>query len=241
VPKRRSNAPAIALLLLLAAAIATVSFLLGRQSAREPVVDVEVPVVRGEDLSTATNVLQELGLRTVLAPPVYDDQIPRNAVISSNPPAGTTMPSDGVVTVTYSNGPEPLVVPPLAGQPEESARDALGQVGLTAGLRVEEPSDQVPSGAVVRTEPAAGTEVSPAATVTLVVSSGPPPVVLPRVIGLAQNEAEAQLGRDGLRVEVERQAHSSVPQGRVIDQTPAPGTVAQPGSAVVLVVSTGPS
>lgn len=224
----------LGLLVLLAGA-----FLLGRLSGREPVVEVQIPVVRGEDLSTATNALQELGLRTVLAPAVYDSQIPRNAVISSNPPAGATVQSGSVATVTYSNGPEPVTVPPLVGQPEETARDALEQVGLAPGLRAEEPSAQVAAGSVVRLEPAAGSDVAPFTTVTLVISAGAPPVVLPRVIGLEEDEAQSQLTVSGLEVEIERQADADVPEGRVIDQSPASGTIASPGTAVVLTVSTG--
>jgi beta-lactam-binding protein with PASTA domain len=198
---------------------------------------VTIPVVRGQELATANNVMQELGLRTVLAPPVFDAQIQTNQVVGTTPPAGTGIRVGEVVTISFSSGPEPVSIPPLAGQPEDSARTGLSQVGLTPGLRVAEASAEVPAGSVIRSEPEVGTDVAPGTPVTLVVSSGPPPVVLPRVIGLTQSEAEGQLTEVGLEVEVEtRSAASANEQGRVVEQSPAAGTVADPGATVTLTV-----
>lgn len=222
-----------------AAAIATVAYAVGLAAGADTR-GLEVPVVRGQDLATANNVMQQRGLQTVLAPPVFDDQIGVNDVVGTNPPAGTTVRAGDVITIEFSSGPEPVPVPPLAGQPEDGARNGLSQVGLTPGLRVAEASAETPAGSVVRTEPEVGTDVAPGTPITLVVSSGPPPVVLPRVIGLTESEAEEQLTEQGLEVEIETQpAASAAEQGRVVDQSPVPGTVADPGGTVTLTVGSG--
>jgi len=195
---------------------------------------VTVPTLRGQDLATANSVLQELGLRTVIAAPASDAEVPQGAVVGTLPPAGTAVREGDVVTLTASAGPEPVSVPAVVGRPEAAARAALLAAGLAAGLRVEEPDPDVPAGSVLRTEPSAGSQADPGDSVALVVSSGPPPVVLPRVIGLQVAEAGERLEEAGLRTEV--QSVTSGPPGQVMDQTPEPGTVVEPGGTVVLVV-----
>lgn len=63
--------------------------------------------------------------------------------------------------------------------------------------------------------------------------------VVPDVIGLQVEEAEARVRAAGLEPEVER-APSGEPRGIVFDQQPEAGTGVAPGSAVILVVSRGP-
>jgi eukaryotic-like serine/threonine-protein kinase len=230
--------PALVLALVIAgAAIGIGAFAAGR-AVGTTVREVQIPVMRGQDLSTANNVMQSLGLQTVLAPPVFDNQIQVNSVVGTSPPAGTNIRLGEVVTITYSNGAEPVGVPPLAGQPEPSARTALGQVGLTPGLRLTEASREVPAGSVIRTEPEVGANVPPNSPITLVVSSGPPPVVIPRVIGLTEQEARNQLDEAGLEPEVTtRAAQADAEVGRVVEQTPEAGTVADPGASVSITVA----
>jgi serine/threonine-protein kinase len=215
--------------LLVAVAVAAGIALAGGTGSEE----VVVPAVRGQDLATANNVLQGLGLRTIIAAPIADAEVPEGGVVGTVPPAGTSLRTGEFVTLTASTGPEPIAVPAVVGLPESAARAALQEAGLTPGARVAEPNDDVPAGEVLRAEPAPGTLVDAAGTVTLVVSSGPEPVVLPRVIGLTADEARRQLEQLGLTVETTAVAGDA---GRVVDQVPDPGVSVQRGDSVVLVV-----
>lgn len=70
---------------------------------------------------------------------------------------------------------------------------------------------------------------------------GPPPVALPKVVGLPLAEAKSRLAAVGLDPVVAGTAPSTVlGKGRVLSETPAPGTRMKPGSLVTLVVSSGP-
>ena len=74
------------------------------------------------------------------------------------------------------------------------------------------------------------------------VSSGPAPVVVPSVVGLAQSGAATALNNAGLTVgSITQQTNSTVPAGTVISQNPTAGASVAPGSAVDLVVSSGPA
>jgi beta-lactam-binding protein with PASTA domain len=74
-----------------------------------------------------------------------------------------------------------------------------------------------------------------------VVSSGPRPVTVPDVVGKAQGDAQEALAVVPLTVgQVTPQASETVPEGSVISTAPEAGKEVDSGSAVDLVVSTGP-
>jgi beta-lactam-binding protein with PASTA domain len=82
----------------------------------------------------------------------------------------------------------------------------------------------------------------PGSAIALTLSSGPAPVTVPDVTGLAQAAAESAIVGAGLTVGATSTANSAtVPSGDVIDQSPLGGTLAAPGSAVAITVSLGPA
>jgi serine/threonine-protein kinase len=66
-----------------------------------------------------------------------------------------------------------------------------------------------------------------------------PTVEVPQVVGLQEEEATARLEREGFQVRVETR-FSERRQGRVLEQDPAGGEVADQGSTVTITVSRGP-
>src|SRR5262245_1948516 len=98
----------------------------------------------------------------------------------------------------------------------------------------------VPSGSVISQNPAAGTQGATGSAVALVVSSGPPQVAVPNVVGLTQAAATSAITGANLVVGTVTTASSTtVPSGSVISQNPTAGTQIAIGSAVALVVSSG--
>jgi len=95
-------------------------------------------------------------------------------------------------------------------------------------------SDTVPSGTVISQNPISGASVTAGSAVNLMVSSGPALVIVPGVVGQVQSAAEAVLTGAGLTV-------GTVPSGTVISQNPISGASVTAGSAVNLVVSSGPA
>ncbi len=66
-------------------------------------------------------------------------------------------------------------------------------------------------------------------------------VAVPDVRGLSVTGAETQVGPLGLRVEVARdRAHPTIPEGLILDQSPAPDAGIRSGRIVRVVVSSGP-
>ena len=131
-----------------------------------------------------------------------------------------------------------VAVPPLADLTRQGATARIEAADLTAAFRIES-SETVANGRVVRSDPATGDRVLRGRTVTVVLSSGPPPVPVPSVVGTPQADAEAQLTRAGLAAQVAGQPSDEVERGLVLSQRPDSGTLRR-GGTVQLVVSTGP-
>ena len=94
-------------------------------------------------------------------------------------------------------------------------------------------------GAVVSTDPAAGTRLRPDATVALVVSKGVELLAVPDVTGQTQAEAEKAISAAGLQARATQVFSDTVASGRVISQDPKAGRAPR-GSTIELQVSKGP-
>ena len=88
-------------------------------------------------------------------------------------------------------------VPDLAGLDEGSATNAVTEFGWRVET-IEEFSEEREAGQVVRTEPVAGKKLESGDVLTLVISSGPPPVPLPDLSGIESTDAVTFLANAGL-------------------------------------------
>ncbi|MFD1828943.1 Stk1 family PASTA domain-containing Ser/Thr kinase [Streptomyces desertarenae] len=89
---------------------------------------------------------------------------------------------------------------------------------------------------VCRTEPGEGQEVDEGSTITLIMSKGPSEVEVPDVVGDSADDAEQALQKAGF--EVKREIEVSDRQaGSVLEQDPAGGGKAKPGSTVTITVA----
>jgi hypothetical protein len=140
-------------------------------------------------------------------------------------------------------------VPGVVGLTEPAATTAITAAGLTMGTVTVQSSGTVAAGLVISQYPAANTWVSPFTEVDLVVSDGPAcksagkcaDSFVPDVVGLTQSAAGAVLTGTGFILgTVTQQCNPGMAAGLVISQNPAAGTQAAGGSAVTLMISTGP-
>ncbi len=142
-----------------------------------------------------------------------------------------------------SSPPPTVLVPNVVGQTQAAATSAITSAGLTVGAVTQQSSSTVASGNVISESPAAGTSVTSASAVNLVVSSGAPPptqVAVPNVVGQTQAAATSAITSAGLTAgTVTMQSSTTVASGSVISESPAAGTSVASASAVNLVVSSG--
>ncbi len=128
----------------------------------------------------------------------YDEDAAEGTVIG----AGVIeAPRGDAVDLIVSDGPEPRIVPDgLTGGSFDQAASALTAIQLVA-TQVDEFSDTVAAGVVIRTEPGAGGEAERDSVVNVVVSAGPPIVTMPDLAGVSVSDATAQLAAIGLAVD----------------------------------------
>ncbi len=196
---------------------------------------VEIADVVGNTFDDAKGVLEQQGfeVRRIDQP---SSDAPAGEVLAQSPGAGEQRPKGATVTLRVSTGPEPVKVPPLVGEDEDTARADLEDAGLV--IDVERRNDEdVPAGTVIATDPAGGTEVPPGSTVVVVISDGPARETVPDVREQTIEDAVATLDALGFDVQQE-EATTDDPtlDGIVADQDPPPRTEIPVGATVTLTV-----
>jgi len=231
------------------------------------VAPVIVPDVTGLSIAVAESTLQNLGLgytlayvttsttttsstpsstlaggttttstTTTLVPGATTPQ--PNTVLKQTPIGGTSVKKGSTITLTVLAPNSTYPVPSLQGQSAGQAAAALGQLGLTvAPSNGTTCSNSVPMGDVVKTSPAAGTNVASGATITLITSTGVCQIVVPNVISQITTDAIGVLQKSGLTAVVTAASPAACTNGTigtVEAQSLAPGSFAPYNSQIII-------
>jgi eukaryotic-like serine/threonine-protein kinase len=128
-------------------------------------------------------------------------------------------------------------VPNVQGKTPGQAKTALENAGFVHASR-EDFSASVPSGTVIGSEPAGGTEAPKGSTITAVVSKGPRPFPMPDLVGMARGAAKEKARSLGLVIRNEYPVPGSgKPKGTVQGQNPVAGTNVRKGTGIDLYYS----
>ena len=131
-----------------------------------------------------------------------------------------------------------VAVPDVVGLQVAEAVPRIEDEGFRTDIR-EEASDR-PVGEVFQQTPEGNTRAEEGSTVVLRVSSGLGEVEVPDVVGRTRAAAESLLRTEQFVPDVREQPDPDRPAGEVISQNPPGGSMAEKGSVVELLVSSGP-
>ena len=146
----------------------------------------------------------------------------------------TNLPVDG-------GAPTLVEIPDLTGSEQAQALEDLQSLGFKVGIE-NSAHPNVPSGAVIRTQPTANTVTNPDTLVTIIVSVGPEAFPIPYIVDLETERAIYVIEESGFNVGQQLEVNDdNIPRGFIISQNPIAGTKMSPGSNVDLVISAGPS
>jgi serine/threonine-protein kinase len=244
--ERRRRRRWILLAILAAGVAALVAFALTRSSHNPAAAcktadsgGVSVPDAIGKNSGDATRLLDNNGFDANFHS--VPSGAPENQVVEQDPiptdRGGGKVEQGCLVTLNVSSGPAVVAVPVVANLNEADATKRLQSAGFTVNSQ-QQFSKTVPRGLVIGTSPPAGTQLSTAQAVNLLISRGTNTVTIPNVVGLDDQAALAALGNAGLSgTEVQRD--STEPQGKVLSQSPAAGKQVARGSQVTIFASTG--
>ncbi len=189
-----------------------------------------VPAVTNKGLEEARAALEADGL-AVDVRHEYSDTIRRGQVIDQNPSAGQRIQFGSKVTVTVSDGRQPIEVPNVVGKPSADAQSVL--VAQKFDVTTDrEYSASVDAGDVISQNPQGGTVVAVGSKVHLVISLGPKTFPMPSVIGLPSGGATSKLEAMGLDVRLIQIPGST--GDTVVGQTPVGDATVEQGQTVTI-------
>ena len=133
--------------------------------------------------------------------------------------------------------PSSFAMPSVTGALLEDGTRVLIDAGLQVNPPIITTDPTFPEGAIVLTEPAAGTTVQRGQPVTVYYNQVFTPFALDDVTGKTQEEAVALLQGQGLVVTVITEENAAVEPGKVIRTDPAAGAQVKQGDPITIVVS----
>lgn len=134
-----------------------------------------------------------------------------------------------------------VTVPSVVELELEQAREELYAVGLRCDVEVEEYSDAVAEGHILRQSPKGGVKVKKGRHIDAVVSKGPEIAPIPKVSGLSEAQAKRELRKHGFSIGDVRRAYSDeVNKDLTVKVSPAEGTTVSKEMPIQVVISDGP-
>ena len=200
----------------------------------------QLPNYVGRELSAVIEDVTDRDL-TYTVVEEQNDQFQDGVVHRTDPGAGTVMPEGERVQLFVNPTNDTAVVPDVSGMTVEEARQALDAAGFRVIEEVVEASDDVATGRVIRTDPAAGEEAGVQDRITLVVAGAAPStteagVEVPFVIGSSEAAARQAITDAGFEVDV---VYIDRPAGdpyddEVMDQNPRVPARLEEGDTVTI-------
>ncbi len=192
---------------------------------------VRVPQLVGLTLADAEHDLQQAHLVLILPSTVATPSLAAR-IASQQPAAGTVVAPGSRVSVALAlPAPKPIAAPNLVGHTVAEAQAIVARMAFR--LAVRNPTGAGDGARIDRQEPLAGSPLRPRAMIAVWVA--PPPVVVPKVVGLAVARAQLVVREANLRLSVPEADLATV----IATQSPAAGTRV-PAQTVVTVTLAPP-
>jgi beta-lactam-binding protein with PASTA domain len=177
----------------------------------------QVPNLAGASQTDAATKLRAAGLK--VGEVAYEESTTAapDTILRTEPAANRKVKPGTRVKIWLAQAPAPpaarrLALPDVTNKSSDDAIDGLTAAGLTPGEVTYEPSSPVGEGLVIRTEPAANTQVPKGTVVKIVVATKPgqqpptaQPCTVPDLAHKAREYAESELGKAKIRYEIKQE------------------------------------
>lgn len=201
-----------------------------------------VPDVTGKSYDEAIDLLKEAELSS-RKEEKSSDVVPENYIIEQSVDANEEVDKNTVVVLTVSTGVETNTLRDVTGLTVDQADTILKNDQELKVVHEYEYSDSVEENLVIRTSPAAGTDVKKGDTITVYISKGKETkyVKVPDLRNYTQSQAEDILKSKGLvKGKVSTNYSDDYAQGVVMAQSYSPDTEVAEGTTIDFTVSLGP-
>jgi len=219
-------------------AAGTVSGLIVMQVALRGSVDAVTPSVEGDEVVNALEKVTKAGLNLKIISLEYDDDKPRNVIITQIPKAGTSMKHGRDVRVVISRGPREFDMPDLTDLSLRQGTNSLQEKGISLAAVSKAHSD-TEEGKIISQYPPAGSHVTDLSQVELLVSLGdrPKTVMMPDFTGMQIEQAKKDIVKAGFAIKnvvYENRAEGTA--GMLVSHSPPPGMPVEAGAEITLAV-----
>jgi beta-lactam-binding protein with PASTA domain len=216
--------------------------------------EVQVPDLKGMTVPDARSETAGLGLSLDVDNRYYSGDVAAGHILSQSPEPGTVVRREWKVRVAESLGPQKVDVPDMVGKEERVAALSLRRAGLELETTVRLAYAGSAEGTVLAQDPPAHAQGISRPSINLLVAGpndeAPDGYVMPDLVGLLVESAQAQLTRVGIKstttsvdVAVPPVASGDAPPrmpvkpGAVLAQTPMAGSRVDQGTVVKLAVA----
>ena len=235
--KKKTNFFVLALIVLL---VLTATLVLAQRLA--PPSELAVPDFRGMTIEEAEREAAHYELTIVEMGSEFSDTYEEGEICAQSPDIGSNVAPGDTISVVLSRGSEQSTVPDVRGQSLDEATERLEQEHLGVGSVTESYSDTVAAGDVISQGIEPNTKVERDTAVNLEISLGAyPTTTVPDLRGEDLDSARSMLSEANLSEGSITYQSDDSESGTVISQGYDPGTEVNEGTAVNLVVSSGPS
>lgn len=200
--------------------------------------DVQIPNLAGLTEMQVQEQLKGTKLTYEILQEEYSSEYEAGQVISQDPAYRNhyTVKENTKIGLVMSKGVEVTQVPKIVGKKYEEAVEELNKAKLKPE-KVEETSDKVEEGYVIKQEPEENTEINAGETVKVYVSIGTGLEQIPVTSVIGKTEEEAKKVFEKLKVEVVYEEDTSKSDGVVLKQSINVGEVVEEGTTITLTVN----
>ena len=192
-----------------------------------------IPSLKGLTPEAAQAALKKLPLVLGVSSEVFNRDIPKGFVITSDPVAGTEVKRDASISLVISKGVETVALSSYAGKSGEQALNELTDLGFNVESTYAF-DENILSGAVISQTPN-GVDAAPKGSkVVLIISKGSQYVFIPNVFSIEQVKAIKALQDLGLKVTVKKLGSKKTK--KVTNISPKVGSKVKRGSTVTITV-----
>ncbi|HLK39193.1 MAG TPA: PASTA domain-containing protein [Polyangiaceae bacterium] len=155
-------------------------------------------------------------------------------VIRQSVGAGHHVPLDSAVSIVVAD--ELPKVPSVMSLPLADAIKKLEGAGYSVQVGTAVADAKIPEGVVLSQLPKADVAYAKAGIIVVQASAGPGDVELPKLLGMGVTAAKTKVEELGLKAVIRWVAMAETPTNVILNQSPAAGQKAKPGSEVQLTV-----
>ena len=201
---------------------------------------VQIPNLVGKTETEVQEILKGSKFTYEITAEEYNSEYEAGKVISQDPAYRNnyTIKENSKLSLVISKGTEMTIVPKVAGMEYEAAVTELNNAKLKPE-KIEEISEKMQEGYVIKQDPAENTEAKAGDTVKVYVSigNGKEQVPVTNVVGKTEADAKKELEDAKLKVEIVYEEDTTKTDGTVLKQSIGVGEVVEEGTTITLTVN----